>query len=242
MKGDADYLNLSFAEAIKFFRDKLSITTGHWDDIWGEMHARAFTVAGAASDDLLEDLRGAIDKAISTGTTLDEFRRDFDAIVQKFGWSYKGTRGWRTAVIYDANLSTAYAAGRYRQATTPAVMGEMPYFRYMRTSSASPRKEHLAWDNLVLAKDDPFWDTHLPPNGWGCKCGVQSVSRRGLDSLVERMAAKGRPVRTTAPEIEMVEHVNKRTGQVRQVPKGIDPGWDYNPGKKPWPDKSEGNA
>ncbi len=34
------------------------------------------------------------------------------------------------------------------------------------------------------------------------------------------------------PETRMVEWINKRTGEVEQVPEGIDPGWDFNPGKE----------
>lgn len=236
MDAQADYLSLPFKAAIAYLRDKLSLTTEAWDDIWGAMHTRAFTVAGAARDDLLEDLRTAVDKAISTGTTLAEFRKDFDAIIEKTGWSYKGSRGWRTAVIYDTNLSVAYSAGRYRQMQSPAVKAARPYFRYMPSSSARPRKEHERWYNLILPQDDPFWDTHFPPNGWGCKCGVTSVSERQIERLKAEAEASGYPVRTTAPQKAMVEHVNTKTGQVREVPVGIDPGWDYNPGADPWPE------
>ncbi len=40
----------------------------------------------------LADFRAAVDKAISQGTTLAEFRKDFDTIVAKYGWSYNGSR------------------------------------------------------------------------------------------------------------------------------------------------------
>ena len=67
-------------------------------------------IAGAQHDDLLCDFHGAIRKAIEQGTTLEEFRHDFDGIVGKHGWSYNGGRGWRTRVIYDTNLRTSYLA------------------------------------------------------------------------------------------------------------------------------------
>jgi len=232
----AEYIKLPFSQAIDYFRRKVNLATDAWDDIWGEMHTRAFVVAGATKEALLDDLRTAVDKAISTGTTLAEFRKDFDTIVKKNGWSYNGERGWRTAVIYDTNLSVAYSAGRYRQMSLPAVKSVRPYFRYLPSSSADKRAEHIAWYNLVLPQDDPFWDAHMPPNGWGCKCGVTSVSVRELARLQQEEADSPYPIRTAAPEVQMVEHVNKKTGQVLSVPEGIDPGWDYNPGKNPWPE------
>jgi len=220
------YLSLAFNEAIAYFRRKLSMPTAAWDELWGEMHGRAFTVAGALRDDLVADLRAAVDKAVATGTTLAEFRKEFDAIVQQYGWAYKGGRAWRTAVIYDTNLSVAYAAGHYRQRNTPAVLAARPYLRYVPSSSAHPREEHMRWYNLVLPHDDPFWDTHTPPNGWGCKCGVITVSRREIERDGLRVGQ--------APPEEYYEWTNKKTGEVHRVPVGIDPGWDYNPGKDPW--------
>lgn len=32
---------------------------------------------------------------------------------------------------------------------------------------------------LTLRHDHPFWDTHFPPNGWGCKCRVVAVAAPG---------------------------------------------------------------
>jgi hypothetical protein len=120
-------------------------------------------------EDLLADLRAAIDKALAEGTTIADFRQKFDEIIQKTGWQYKGGRGWRTSVIFNTNLTVAYQIGHYQQMLDPDVIKARPYFRYVGSSSREKRPEHMAWYNLVLTADDPFWDTHYPPNGWGCK-------------------------------------------------------------------------
>ncbi len=164
---EAKPFNLPFDEAIKFFRQKINLTSKTWDEVWEAMHTRAFTVAGAMRDDLLQDMRDAIDKALSQGTTIEDFRKDFDKTVQKYGWDYKGSRGWRTGVIFDTNLRTAYAAGHYRQMTSPAVLKARPYWQYIGGLSEHPRPLHLEWSGTVLPADDPWWDTHYPPNGWG---------------------------------------------------------------------------
>ncbi len=66
------YASLPFSEAIQFFREKTDLPTRAWTDIWQEQHDHAFVVAGAMKRELLTDLRGAVDSAISGGTTLQK--------------------------------------------------------------------------------------------------------------------------------------------------------------------------
>jgi len=215
---------LAFDNAIDFFRHKLNMPSEHWDDLWKEQHAKGFMVAGAMKAELLTDLRAAVDKAIADGATIDDFRKDFDKLVSDHGWQYKGARNWRSNIIYDTNIRCAYQAGRYRQMTDPDVTAERPYLEYRHSdSSVNPRPQHVAWDGLILPHDDPWWDTHYPPNGYGCKCKVVTMSRRDL----ERMGKDGPD---QAPEIEYRDWTD-RDGKSHQVPMGIDPGWDYNVGQ-----------
>ncbi len=222
----AEHSRLSFSEQIDFFRSKLNLPTEAWTDIWHDEHDRAFVVAGAAHADLVGDLRQAVDSAIADGTTLAKFRRDFDATVAKHGWSYKGGRNWRTQVIYGTNMRTSYAAGRYRQ--MKAISDRRPYWRYRHShASEQPRAEHLAWDGMVLRHDDPWWDTHYGPNGWGCKCYVEALNDRDLQRL-------GKTGPDTAPPLNMrmvTVGQNGPSPRIVEVPEGIDPGWGYAPGQ-----------
>lgn len=170
----------SFPAAVEFFTRKLNLPTARWDDLWQAQHAKAFTVAGALRDDLLSDLREAVDAAITQGETLEDFRKRFDDIVTKHGWrgwtgdESPARRAWRTSVIYHTNLRTSYQAGRWETLKT------FPYLKYQHNSARNPREAHLAWDGLILAADDPWWQTHYPPNGWGCRCSVTGVSAARL--------------------------------------------------------------
>ncbi len=221
----AAHARLPFAEQIDFFRSKLDLPTESWTDIWQEQHDRAFVVAGAARADLVADLRSAVDRAVADGGTLEEFRRDFDAVVAKHGWSYKGGRDWRAETIYGTNLRTSYAAGRRRQ--MKEIADRRPYWRYRHSrASENPRHEHQAWDGLVLRHDDPWWDAHYPPNGWGCRCFVETLGERDLERL-------GKAGPDQAPAVETrTATVGARGPSPRtvEVPEGIDPGWAYAPG------------
>ncbi len=212
-------------EQITFFRRKLNLPTRAWTDIWQSRHDVAFVVAGAVRDELLSDLRGAVDSAIAEGTTPETFRQNFDGIVAKHGWSYKGGRDWRTRVIYETNLRTSYAAGRWQQ--MQAVKERRPYWRYRHSpASVEPRENHLSWDGLVLHADDPWWHTHYPPNGRGCKCSVDTLSERDLERL-----GKSKPDRAPGLNRREVTVGHGVGAPVVNVPEGIDPGFAYAPGR-----------
>lgn len=221
-RGDGKF-NRPFQEQVDFFRGKLNLPTERWDDIQKAAHDRAFIVAGAAKADLLNDLRDAVDKAIVNGESIQAFRKRFDAIVKKHGWegwtgsSSQAGRDWRTRVIYQTNLSTSYAAGRFKQLNDPDLASVRPYWKYIHSDTVQhPRPLHVSWSGMVLHKDDPWWKTHMPPNGWGCRCRVHAVR------VSEYKGAK-------APDDGTHEHIDSH-GNRHTVPNGIDFGFDYQPG------------
>jgi hypothetical protein len=199
--------NLPFKEASSFFRQKLNIPTERWDDLWKDQHAKGFMSAGAMKADLLSDFRDSLQKAMDGQLTKKEFQSQFDTIVSKHGWSYNGSPGWRSALIYDTNVSTAYQAGRWQQ----FVEGGARYLRYVHADGiAHPRPLHLAWNGTTLPIDHPFWKTHYPPNGWRCHCRAVRADQGEV---------------TDAPTAW--SKINPATGAMD----GIDKGWDYNVGQ-----------
>jgi hypothetical protein len=210
---------LTFAEQVNFFHQKINLPSEHWDDIRHEAHDRGFIVAGAKKADLLADLDTAVSKAIDKGTGLDVFRKDFRKIVAErgwHGWTGEGTaagEAWRTRVIWETNLLTSYAAGRYAQLTDPELLARCPFWKYVHSDSVlNPRPQHVAWNGLVLRHDHPFWQTHYPPNGWLCHCWVTAVAAPDPDDKTEPPPGWDTP--------------DKKTGRLP----GIDKGWAYAPG------------
>lgn len=233
---DLDGVSAPFAEQLAFFRRKGKnlIPSNRWDDVWQEAHDTGFMVAGAQKAALLADLHQEMQNAIEKGTTLEEFTKALPEIAKKHGWT--GWRGegsekgvaWRARVIYETNLRTSYSAGRYRQLVTGAQ--RRPYWQYRHSPHvAVPRPLHRSWDGKVLRWDDPWWNTHFPPNGFGCRCSVFGLNDRDL-----KRAGKSGP--DPAPnDGDLVRHererVNYETGEVTQevvyAPPGVDPGFAY---------------
>ena len=223
----ASHGSLPFQQQIEYFRGKVDLPTRAWTDAYAAEHDYAFVVAGAAKRDLLTDLRGAVEKSIANGITLEQFRKDFDQVVSKHGWQYQGERGWRTNVIWETNLRQSYNAGREAQMADPELRKRRPYAVYRHGDSAHPRPMHLSWNGITLPLDDPWWATHTPQNGWGCKCKKFMLSARD----VERQGLTIGPAPATEWEDRVIGKNSPGGPRTVRVPKGIDPGFEYAPGQ-----------
>lgn len=222
---DPDVFNQPFDEQIDYFNQKQPRPSKSSRDIPGPDHDRAFVIAGAKDRDMLGDFHTAIGRALKEGSTLEDFSKDFDAIVARYGWSYRGKRGWRTRVIFDTNVRTSYMAGRLKQMRDPAVLKARPYWMYrhgMTRKPKVPRPQHQAWDRKVLPSDDPWFETHFPPNDWFCSCGVVTLSERDVKRLGLTVGK--------SPEPLMEPTIDPVTGKLSEKPQGIGHGWDHMPG------------
>ena len=109
-------------------------------------------------------------------------------------------------------MATSYAAGRYQQLTDPDLLAVLPYWQYKHADGVLyPRPLHVAWDGLTLPPEHPFWQTHFPPNGWGCHCRCIAVPKS--DYLKAIASGKGPANAPAAGDTQ-----------------GIDPGFAYTPG------------
>lgn len=213
-----------FFEQLEFFRKKLNLPTERWDDITKSAHDRAFMVAGVGKADLLSDLRGAMQRRIEDGGGLQAFRKEFTAVVLKHGWTgwtgegSKAGWAWRTRIIYQTNMATSYAAGRWQQLNHPDLLKLRPYWRYNHADGVMhPRPLHVSWNGITLPHDHIFWKTHFGPNGWGCHCYITAAS--ATEYTAAQAAGKAIPPAGW-------DSIDPKTG----APVGIDKGFDYAPG------------
>jgi len=237
MPEDVSLQALPPADALKYFEGKGYKPSFDWRDVWQEEHARAFTVAKAMRLDILEDIRREVDSALRDGITFQQFRTRLEPTLRSKGWWGRqlmtdpatGVEApvqlgspRRLRIIYDTNLRMARAAGHW--AAIERTRARRPWLKYSAVLDGRTRPEHRAWHDTILPADHPFWDTHYPPNGWNCRCSVIQLSDRDLERYGFSPSDDAPPV-TTRP------HVNKRTGEIVKVPRGIDPGFGYNVGK-----------
>lgn len=223
-------------EVTRYFRQKGNAPSFDWRDVAPQEHARTFTVAKTAGFDVLADIRSAVEDAITKQQGFEEFRSNLEPLLRNKGWwgrklADDPSRGIpvvsqlgsvrRLRTIHWANVTTARAAGEWERIQRTKAF--LPFLKYTLSLSERRRPEHQGWVGIILPADHEWWQTHYPPNGWLCKCGVRQITR----AQAER---DGYDPELEAPVIETRPWFNNRTGKTVHVPIGIDPGWQSHPG------------
>lgn len=214
-----------FEEAIDFLRRRLALPAGRWGELVREIDIAARDRSAGMSDALVTDILREVLKAIEEGSTFAAFLDGWTAATRRHGWTAGDDfeTAWRARLAFRVMTAQAYAAGRWQQ--IQRLKRARPYLRYVHVDPAltqpASRHEHAAWHGVILPVDHDWWVTHYPPNGWNCRCTVQSLSERDLARYGWTVSAEAPPARTV---IRFVRGVPIET------PAGIDPGFAYNVG------------
>lgn len=206
-------------------------------DIMREQHHRAFAVAKTMKQDILDDIKLALDDALAKGLSREEFIANLAPTLQKKGWW--GKKRMRDPVsgievdaqlgsfnrlktIFDTNISVA--RGRVRSKQQWENRDSRPYWMYVTARDSRVRHTHSVLDGLVFPADDPFWQTNYPPNGFNCRCRVRALTTDQVEALGLKVGNSKGKLRTVGG----VKGGYNVPGKGQFVP---DEGWDFNPGK-----------
>jgi len=218
-------------EAIAYITGKKLATSYNWSEIYAEEHASKFTVAKIMELDVLDSIHQSVIEAVAEGQTFHTFKKGMLEKLGEEGWGNYAQKDEvtgedltrlsdrRLKKVYQVNKTQSYHTGSWHR--FEANKSTHPYLRYRLGPSLKHRPAHKRFDGLVLPVDDPFWQTHMPMNGWGCKCWVQSLTR----DKAEKVGI------SDSPKVEYHDWENKSTGRKHKVPKGISPGFEYNVGR-----------
>ena len=237
---------LPHREAIEYFTSKgyaHELQRFHHLDHWREEHARNFVVAKATRDDVLTAIRDELTRSLQEGRTLAQFQADLAPRLQDLGWwgrevmedpvtgemvnARLGSMR-RLKTIFHTNMSTAHAAGHW--ASIQRTKKGFPYLHYIQIDRPTKRHDHARFHDQIWHVDDPVWLRIYPPNGWFCGCRVLQRTEGWMK----------RNDRKVSPPLDLDEQewVHQRSGEVFDVPRGVTPGFDSNPGAA-WLDTRE---
>jgi len=199
-----------------------------WSGVWVAERPRAFVVEQIVRGYQLLDVQKALVKSLKDGTTKERSIKELDPLLQQKGWKPKRDGGTPCGLerIYEINRRTASAVGQWNRIQRSKEI--LPYLLYANGRSRQHCRDHAALAGICLPVNHRFWNTHFPPNGWGCECFVRQVSHVERERL-----EKAGKIRTTDPPILKKCWIDAETGEERMVAEGIDPSWGYHIGRSP---------
>lgn len=251
---DLSYMfNLEPKDAVNYLQQKGYKITNNWYEMLEDAHSKAFTISKMTDAELLQDTHNLLQKSIKNGWSAGKAQRELKKLFQERGWWGKkeivdenGNKkviqlgsARRVKTIYRTNIQTAFNAGRYLQQLQDVDFA--PYFQYMCILDERTRPAHRALHGKVFRYDDPIWASLYPPNGWGCRCFVRSLSQRDIEREGFTVENSGKylfhkdvVINKEAGETTRVEIFKTKDLSGRTIFVQPDAGWSYNVGKESW--------
>jgi SPP1 gp7 family putative phage head morphogenesis protein len=195
-----------FDAASQWFKDRLPVPYDEWLLMSAEARAMSFRVAAVTQADLVSDIWRALDKAVSEGTTFEDFKADIgERLIANWGGEIPG----RLETIFRTNVQSAYSAGRQAEMADPDIADTRPFRRFVATLDTRTSPVCRASHDTVLLASDPWWLTHTPPLHHRCRSCVitltpEQAAEMGLTAAPTPMDASkgfGNPLVEWSPDL-----------------------------------------
>ena len=132
------------AQALTVLKDASDLVEARMQTAMAEIHAQGLT-----TQDGIKALREALDTA-----------------------GVGPMRTYRLEAIFRTQTQIGYGAGQWTANQDPDIDEILWGYQYATVGDDRVRPEHAVLDGVTLPKDDPFWQTNFPPNGWNCRCAA----------------------------------------------------------------------
>lgn len=170
-----------------------------FDQLAGDLKAKAFTVARQSSEETVGKIRDTLADVVREGETRREFSR---RIRESLDESEIGAGHLEN--VFRTNVMSSYAQGQEQLMGSPVVRGVFPFASYTPIHDDRVRPEHRLLEELGLEgtniywSDDPVWRYITPPVDFQCRCAkaglsVRQAAQRGLQLAKDWLATGERP-------------------------------------------------
>jgi SPP1 gp7 family putative phage head morphogenesis protein len=173
--GQSDFVNKSYAEAVKYFKAKNAVTRAAFEQMLGASKRRAFSVARAANQQMLRVFQAELARQVSDGADLRDFKQALVKRAELAGFTPANKSHVET--IFRTNVLEAYNAGRAKHMTQPHVLKARPFWKIVGVGDSRARGTHKAVHGWVLKASDPVWSSLSYPAGFNCRCRLVSVAK-----------------------------------------------------------------
>lgn len=152
-----------YSETVGLLGDRATI-----DRLEQQYGVDCLRILSGAANNVEDALRAKMNELIEQGAHV---RRGITELASTFaaqGVSPKNT--FQLETIFRTQHQLAYGAGRWHADQDPDIQEILWGYKYVTVGDDRVRESHAKLDGVTMPKDDPFWQTHWPPNGWNCRC------------------------------------------------------------------------
>lgn len=229
-------------EAMAFISNKPVVSREVFDNLLPSIKARAFTITGIESANVLQRVRDRIAE-LPAGADWDKLKAEIVEDVSPYlvdpSADAETQAKQMEASERRANLLLRTHGFEAYQAASWEVMDRQrdvfPFWQYMTVQDENVREEHAALDGLVLPSNSLFWNDHYPPWDWGCRCQVVPIMEEEMQAVKDGESDYGRVLsERQEKKLEQDGALDLGNGHVINVSSptasGKDGAFSWNPG------------
>lgn len=156
------------------------------DDMRRALASDAFLFGSLKTNAQLFEGSKLLTKQDGTLKSFQELTQDFDKLNKRYNENYLESE-------YEFAVGSAQMASKWSEFGS----SERYYLQYRTAKDERVRASHAALADITLPKEDPFWDSFLPPNGWMCRCQTVEVLKSNYEPSNSEDALKKGETATT---------------------------------------------
>lgn len=162
-----------YEEALDWLVKRLNLSPAEVADLEHLYQADALRVIQKTSSLIESELEAAILQSVQSGEHVREGLKPLREVFDRNGLT--PDNAFTLESLFRTQTAIAYGAGRWNADQDPVVQEILWGYKYVTVGDDRVRPAHVGFDGTTLPKDDPFWRTNFPPNGWCCRCVAISI-------------------------------------------------------------------
>lgn len=147
-----------------------------------KLRENLYFFSGAKTYQQLEQMNSFLVDEKGKMRSYSEFKRKVDVVHKNYNKNYLEAE-------YQTSRRSAQAVRQWKDIEENADL--FPNLKYMTIADDKVRQDHEKLHGIIKPVNDPFWDTHYPPNGFRCRCYVKPTTDAADTKKVTTQPDKG---------------------------------------------------
>jgi SPP1 gp7 family putative phage head morphogenesis protein len=165
-----------YAEAVRWFRQRVPVTPTQFEKLTEDAKRQSFTVAGTKQLRVVQAVYDEVARSVERGEHGDEAFGKFKArLRERLNADYVDKNSAALRAAWSGSTQTALNTGRWEQQSL-ADRTKFPFRRFVAIRDHKTSEGCLALHGTMRRTDDGFWLTCWPPRHPHCRSAVQLVA------------------------------------------------------------------